>query len=171
MRGLGEERSEKGRGGRKMERKCQQQGPMEANYENCHTSQWPDQPHPYPRENRGRTTHIVIVWIRTHGACAADVRKYWSRGTNDIESQHCYRYWLIEALIRLSTVELFPTTFLWLFCARGYHDHVTIVSWLRRQKRYGSGYSAITMSPTMNDVHCGFHDLFTIISSQTLVMM
>ena len=31
--------SEKGRGGRKMERKGQQQGPMEANYESSRTSQ------------------------------------------------------------------------------------------------------------------------------------
>ena len=37
MRGLCEERSEKGRGGRKMEIK--QQGPMEANYESSRTSQ------------------------------------------------------------------------------------------------------------------------------------
>ena len=57
MGGLCEEKSEKGRGGRQMERKCQQQGPREANYESSRTSQWPvEQPHPYTRETRGRTT-------------------------------------------------------------------------------------------------------------------
>ena len=39
MGGLCEERSEKGRGGRKMERKDQQQGPMETNHENSRSSQ------------------------------------------------------------------------------------------------------------------------------------
>ena len=39
MGGLCEERSEKGRGGRKMERKGQHQGPMEANHESSRTSQ------------------------------------------------------------------------------------------------------------------------------------
>ena len=39
MGGLCEERPEKGRGGRKMERKGQQQGPMEANHESSRTSQ------------------------------------------------------------------------------------------------------------------------------------
>ena len=39
MGGLCEERVEKGRGGIKMERKGQQQGPMEANYESSRTSQ------------------------------------------------------------------------------------------------------------------------------------
>ena len=39
MGGLYDERSEKGRGGRKMERKGQQQGPMEANHESSRTSQ------------------------------------------------------------------------------------------------------------------------------------
>ena len=39
MGGLCEERSEKGRGGRKMERKGKQQGPMEANHESSRTSQ------------------------------------------------------------------------------------------------------------------------------------
>ena len=37
--GLCEERFEKGKGGRKMERKGQQQGPMEANHESSRTSQ------------------------------------------------------------------------------------------------------------------------------------
>ena len=36
---LSEERSEKGRGGRQVERKGQQQGPMETNYESSRTSQ------------------------------------------------------------------------------------------------------------------------------------
>ena len=39
MGGLYEERSEKGRGGRTMERKGQQQGPMEANHESNRTPQ------------------------------------------------------------------------------------------------------------------------------------
>ena len=39
MGGLCEERYEKGRGGRKIERKDQQQGPMEANYESSRTSE------------------------------------------------------------------------------------------------------------------------------------
>ena len=39
MGGLCEERFEKGKGGRKMERKGQQQGPMEANHESSRTSQ------------------------------------------------------------------------------------------------------------------------------------
>ena len=39
MGGLCEERSEKGRGGRKVEGKGQQQGTMEANYESSRTSQ------------------------------------------------------------------------------------------------------------------------------------
>ena len=49
--GLCEERSEKGRGGRKIERKCYQQGPMD-----FFLPKWPyrerqlDQPHPYKSE-------------------------------------------------------------------------------------------------------------------------
>ncbi len=39
MGGLREEISEKGRGGRKVERKGQQQRPMEANYESSRTSE------------------------------------------------------------------------------------------------------------------------------------
>ena len=39
MGGLCDERSEKGRGGRKVERKGQQQRPMEANYKRSHTSE------------------------------------------------------------------------------------------------------------------------------------
>ena len=39
MAGLCEERSEKGRGGRKMERKGQQPGPMGANYKRSRTSE------------------------------------------------------------------------------------------------------------------------------------
>ena len=39
MGGLCEERPKKGRGGRKMERKGQQQGPMEADHESSRTSQ------------------------------------------------------------------------------------------------------------------------------------
>ena len=51
------DRSENGRGGRKVERKGQQQGPMETNYESSRTSERSvDQPHPYTRETRGRTT-------------------------------------------------------------------------------------------------------------------
>ena len=48
---LREERYEKGRGGRKVERKCQQQRPMETNYESSGTSEWPvDQHHHYTTE-------------------------------------------------------------------------------------------------------------------------
>ena len=58
---LREERSEKGRGGRKVERKCQQQGAMEANYKSSRTSEWPvDQPHPLHKGIRGRTTSRSI---------------------------------------------------------------------------------------------------------------
>ena len=39
MGGLCEERSEKSRGGRKVERKGQQQGPMETNYKSSRTSE------------------------------------------------------------------------------------------------------------------------------------
>ena len=39
MGGLCEERPEKGRGGRKVERKGQQQGPMETNYKSSRTSE------------------------------------------------------------------------------------------------------------------------------------
>ena len=39
MGGLREERSEKGRGGRKVERRGQQQGPMEANYKSSRISE------------------------------------------------------------------------------------------------------------------------------------
>ena len=39
MGGLCEERFEKGRGGRKVERKGQQQGPMETNYKSSRTSE------------------------------------------------------------------------------------------------------------------------------------
>ena len=39
MGGLRKERFEKGKGGRKMERKGQQQEPMEANHESSRTSQ------------------------------------------------------------------------------------------------------------------------------------
>ena len=48
MAGLCERTSEKGRGGRKVERTGQQQGAMETNYESSCTSEWRvDQPHPY----------------------------------------------------------------------------------------------------------------------------
>ena len=51
MGGLREDRSEKGRGGRKVEREGQQHGPMGANYERSRTSECPvDQPHPYTKE-------------------------------------------------------------------------------------------------------------------------
>ena len=52
MGGLCEERSEKGRGGSKVERKGQQQGPMETNSKSSRTSELPiDQPH----SNTGKT--------------------------------------------------------------------------------------------------------------------
>ena len=57
MGGLCEEKPEKGRGGRKVERKGQQQGPMEANYESSRIAEWRvDRPHPYTRETRERTS-------------------------------------------------------------------------------------------------------------------
>ena len=48
-------RSEKRIGGRKVERKGQQQRSMETNYKSSHTAEWQlDQPYPYKRETRGR---------------------------------------------------------------------------------------------------------------------
>ena len=74
MGGLCEERSEKGRGGRKVERKGQRKGPMERNYKSSRTAEWQlDQPHPYKRETRGRTRwsdrkqiffHFVVKILR-----------------------------------------------------------------------------------------------------------
>ena len=56
--GLCKQISEKYRGGRKVERKGQQQRPMEANYESICTSEWPgDQPHPYTREPEEEQEH------------------------------------------------------------------------------------------------------------------
>ena len=80
MGGQCEERFEKGKGGRKMERTGQQQGPMEANHESSRTSQWPvDQPHPYTRETRGRTSHkyacSVPACSALHLAASQQVRK------------------------------------------------------------------------------------------------
>ena len=51
-------------GGRKVERKGQQQGPMETNDKSSRTSEWRiDQPHPYTRETRGRTSNCVMETV------------------------------------------------------------------------------------------------------------
>ena len=66
MGGLCEERPEKGRGGRKVERKGQQQGPMETNYKSSRTSEWRiDQPHPYTSETRGRNFLDFLTILHT----------------------------------------------------------------------------------------------------------
>ena len=77
MGGMCDERSEKGRGRRHVERKCQQHGPMERHYESSCTSEWPvDQPHPYTRETRGRAKCLrwlhqqwSVQWLFGRGTC------------------------------------------------------------------------------------------------------
>ena len=46
-----------------MERKCQQKGAMEINNKSSHTADRrvaTDQPHPYKKETRGRTSYLVF---------------------------------------------------------------------------------------------------------------
>ena len=63
MGGLREERSEKGRGGGKVERKGQQQRPMEAHYECRRPSECPvDQRHTYTRKPEEEQQASVDVY-------------------------------------------------------------------------------------------------------------
>ena len=62
MGGFCKERSEKGRGGGKVERKGEQQGPMERKYSGVAT----DQPHPYKSETRGRTRYLFVDVVLTY---------------------------------------------------------------------------------------------------------
>ena len=64
-----EERYEKGRGGRKVEREGQQQGPIESNYKISHTTEWKvDLPHPYKKgkpeeEQEQDITSGMQLWL------------------------------------------------------------------------------------------------------------